>query len=359
MRTKGSDNSQVIKITHSGLETGFCWWNSGMCVSFEGRLAVWMWTCVYLLRYPTLGILYQSVAMPHPCRLPAEYNQIPDFAKEKLRNIWKNYKSGTSCVAEQIATDVILTIVDIFSAKYRHAAESLEDQPTTARSVMIKSKLTSDDVQHHPTYLNPRHSALYQKLSTNMIPSRSYRKRSEPQKMYYTEDSIYIDDDTINPTTSAETSSKIHNNHYEHNPASNHIPPILADEVVHDENLETFEVPGFLKDASKDVINNFTKVWNDPNIPSESLRREMIHLLAVSLLTTKQLTAYNQYMRERRRCQQQLLLHVRHMSDEARKALKILAYAEPNEQVGIVNNFPRSVRRELRDFARRRARKCV
>uniref|UniRef100_A0A8R1XZT3 Uncharacterized protein n=1 Tax=Onchocerca volvulus TaxID=6282 RepID=A0A8R1XZT3_ONCVO len=295
MRTKGSDNSQVIKITHSGLETGFCWWNSGMCVSFEGRLAVWMWTCVYLLRYPTLGILYQSVAMPHPCRLPAEYNQIPDFAKEKLRNIWKNYKSGTSCGAEQIATDVILTIVDIFSAKYRHA------------------------------------------------------------------DSIYIDDDTINPTTSAETSSKIHNNHYEHNPASNHIPPILADEVVHDEvpNLETFEVPGFLKDASKDVINNFTKVWNDPNIPSESLRREMIHLLAVSLLTTKQLTAYNQYMRERRRCQQQLLLHVRHMSDEARKALKILAYAEPNEQVGIVNNFPRSVRRELRDFARRRARKCV
>lgn len=36
-------------------------------------------------------------------------------------------------------------------------------------------------------------------------------------------------------------------------------------------------------------------------------------------------------MRERRRCQQQLLLHIRQMSDEARKALNILAYAEPNE----------------------------
>ncbi|OZC08360.1 hypothetical protein X798_04560 [Onchocerca flexuosa] len=308
-----------------------------MCVSFKGRLAVWMWTCVYLLRYLTLGILYQSVAMPHPCRLPAEYDQIPDFAREKLRNC----------------------IPSVLSHTYANV-ENSEDQPTTVRSVMIKSKLSSDDVQQHSTYLNPRHSTLYQKLTVDMVPSRSYQKRSEPQKMHYIEDSVYIDDDIINPITPAETSSKIHNNHYEYNPASNRIPSILADELVYDEvpNQETSEVPRFLQDASKDVINNFTKVRNDPNIPSESLRKEMIHLLAVSLLTTKQLTAYNQYMRERRHCQQQLLLDVRHLSDEARKALKILAYAEPNEQVGIVNNSPPSVRRELRDFARRRTRKC-
>ncbi|VDP12778.1 unnamed protein product [Onchocerca flexuosa] len=236
---------------------------------------------------------------------------------------------------------------------------------------MIKSKLSSDDVQQHSTYLNPRHSTLYQKLTVDMVPSRSYQKRSEPQKMHYIEDSVYIDDDIINPITPAESihfikmsfilrsktfqygeyeseqnliisaSSKIHNNHYEYNPASNRIPSILADELVYDEvpNQETSEVPRFLQDASKDVINNFTKVRNDPNIPSESLRKEMIHLLAVSLLTTKQLTAYNQYMRERRHCQQQLLLDVRHLSDEARKALKILAYAEPNEQVGVGELF--------------------
>ncbi|KAM3727008.1 Protein PNG1 [Dirofilaria immitis] len=313
-----------------------------------------MWTYLHLLCYPALGILYQNVAMPYPCRLPAEYNQIPDFAREKLQSIWKNYKSGTSCVAEQIATDVLLAIVDIFSTKYHHE----EGYSTTARSSIMKQKFASDDVQQ---YLIPRYSTSYQKLLSNMISSRLHQKRSEPQKQYYTEDSIYIDDDTINPTATAETSSEIHNNRYGYNSASNRISTILADKAVYDEVpiLETSELPEFLKDASKDVINNFTKVWTDPNIPSEGLRKEMIHLLAVSLLTTKQLTAYNEYMSERRRCQRQLLLHVRRMSDEAQKALKILVYAEPNEQFALVNNFPRSVRRELQNFARQKTGKCA
>ncbi|VBB27075.1 unnamed protein product [Acanthocheilonema viteae] len=215
-----------------------------------------MWIFLYLLHYPVFEILHQSVAtsVSRPCRLPPEYNQMPDFAKEKLRSICfigeiimqmhrQNYKSGKSCVAEQIATDVVLTAVNIFPAKHQHK--------------------------------------------------------------------------------------------------------------------ETFELPEFLNDASKDIINNFTKVWNDADIPSEGLREEMIHLLAVSLLTTKQLTAYNQYTKERRRCQRQLLFHIRQMSNEARKALNILAYAEPNERFGIAKNFPRSIRHELRNFARRRSEKCI
>ncbi|CAG9537224.1 unnamed protein product [Cercopithifilaria johnstoni] len=231
-----------------------------------------MWIFLYVLYYLVLGILHQSVAVPRPCRLPPEYNQAPGLVKEKLRSIWENYKSGKSCVAEQIATDVILTTVNTFPAKYRQ-----------------------------------------------------------------------------------KVNSEIYNSRYGYNSTSN-LPPTLEDEAVYDEVpiSEIFELPEFLKDANEDVINSFTKVWNDPDIPSEGLREEMIHLLAVSLLTTKQLTAYNRYMRERRRCQRQLLFHIRQMSDEARKALNILAYAEPNEQFGIAKNFPRSIRRELRNFARRR-----
>ncbi|EFO23391.1 hypothetical protein LOAG_05092 [Loa loa] len=239
-----------------------------------------MWVFLYFLHCPAFGILHQCIAasVPRPCRLPPEYNQMPDFAREKLRSIWENYKSGKSCVAEQIATDVILTVVNIFPTKYRHAVS----------------------------------------------PAR-------------------------------------YNSHYEYNSASDHISPTPEDEAVYNEVpiSETFELPEFLKGASKNIIDNFTKVWNDPNIPSEGLREEMIHLLAVSLLSTKELTAYNRYMKERRHCQQQLLLHIRQMSDEARKALNILAYIEPDERFGTVENFSPSIRRELKDFARRRAGKCI
>uniref|UniRef100_A0A0R3S6M8 Uncharacterized protein n=1 Tax=Elaeophora elaphi TaxID=1147741 RepID=A0A0R3S6M8_9BILA len=200
-----------------------------------------------------------------PCRLPPEYSRMPDFAREKLRSIWysgmqimmqmlrENYKSGKSCVAEQIATDVVLTAVNILSSKYRYK---------------VNSK-------------NGRYG--YHSITING-PSRT-----------------------------------------------------LEDEAVYDEVpvSEIFQLPEFLKDGSKDIINSFTKVWNDTDIPSEGLREEAIHLLAVSLLTTKQLTAYNQYMRERRRCQRQLLFHIRQMSNEARKALNILAYAEPNERLKV------------------------
>ncbi|KAL3981879.1 hypothetical protein ACH3XW_44875 [Acanthocheilonema viteae] len=237
-----------------------------------------MWIFLYLLHYPVFEILHQSVAtsVPRPCRLPPEYNQMPDFAKEKLRSIWQNYKSGKSCVAEQIATDVVLTAVNIFPAKHQH-----------------------------------------------------------------------------------KVNSKIYNGRYGYNSTSN-LSLILEDAVYDVVPIsETFELPEFLNDASKDIINNFTKVWNDADIPSEGLREEMIHLLAVSLLTTKQLTAYNQYTKERRRCQRQLLFHIRQMSNEARKALNILAYAEPNERFGITKNFPRSIRHELRNFARRRSEKCI
>lgn len=40
-------------------------------------------------------------------------------------------------------------------------------------------------------------------------------------------------------------------------------------------------------------------------------------------------------MTERRRCQRQFLFHVQQMSNEAREALNILAYAEPNERFGV------------------------
>ncbi|VDO24086.1 unnamed protein product [Brugia timori] len=239
-----------------------------------------MWVILCLLHYSEFNILHQSIAasVSRPCRLPPEYNQMPDFAREKLRHIWENYKSGESCVAEQIATDVILTVVNIFPTKYRHAV-----------------------------------------------------------------------------------SSEIYSSRYGYNSVSDRVSSTPENEAVYDEVpiSETFELPEFLKDANKDIINNFTKLWNDRNIPSEGLREEMIHLLAVSLLTRNQLTAYNQYMRERRRCQQQLLLHMRQISDEARKALNILAYAEPDEWFGIVKNFPRNIRLELKDFTRRKGVKCV
>uniref|UniRef100_A0A915PIX3 Uncharacterized protein n=1 Tax=Setaria digitata TaxID=48799 RepID=A0A915PIX3_9BILA len=372
----------------------------------QGRLPGQMWICLCILQYPVLAILRRS-AVSQPCGLPPGYNQMSDFAKAKLQNIWENYKPGASCFAEQIATDVILTIVDNFFTKYgredtkngtflsfsttsplpapqniqystsssrnpvqyvvkqRAGENSNEKNSTTAQFFTIKSNLTSNDVHQHPPYLIPLYSTPLQMLASNIIPSKSYRKRNEPERTNPTEDSIYeltyTDDDIVNPKITLEKSSEINSSRHGYNLTENLVSRTAADEAVYDEvpTLEISGIPEFLKDANTNVIDSFMEVWSDPNIPSESLRKEMIHLLAVSLLTTEQLTAYNHYMNERRRCQRQLLLQMRQMSDEAQKALNILAYADPDEQFEIAMNFPNDIRHELKNFAQRRTGKCI
>lgn len=57
-----------------------------------------------------------------------------------------------------------------------------------------------------------------------------------------------------------------------------------------------------------------------------------IHLLAVSLLTAEQLTAYDKYATDCRQLQRHLLLQLCQMSTEAQKELGKVGNTEPEEQ---------------------------
>uniref|UniRef100_A0A915AYL2 Uncharacterized protein n=1 Tax=Parascaris univalens TaxID=6257 RepID=A0A915AYL2_PARUN len=112
----------------------------------------------------------------------------------------------------------------------------------------------------------------------------------------------------------------------------------------------------FLKTLGPQLRRIFENVMNDPDIPSEGLRREKIHLLAVSLLNPDQLLAYNKYATDRRERARAHRTELAKLSNEARKAFRVIARAEPSHQYVVAKDLPAKVRRELKNFAAARVR---
>ncbi|VDO25092.1 unnamed protein product [Haemonchus placei] len=78
----------------------------------------------------------------------------------------------------------------------------------------------------------------------------------------------------------------------------------------------------FLHSAAPEVRRKFERVWNDDDIPSESLRNLKIHTLAVSLLTAKQLEEYNRWATKRRYVLKARERELSHLSAAAKRALR-------------------------------------
>uniref|UniRef100_A0A0N4U575 Rubis-subs-bind domain-containing protein n=1 Tax=Dracunculus medinensis TaxID=318479 RepID=A0A0N4U575_DRAME len=102
----------------------------------------------------------------------------------------------------------------------------------------------------------------------------------------------------------------------------------------------------FLKGTDESVKKKFMSLYNDPDVPSEIARREKIHLLAVSLLTSEQLDAYNKYATSMKRRTSAYAARLRQLSPTAREALYTIAL--------IAQNLSKNVRNELKRFALRR-----
>uniref|UniRef100_A0A915EC36 Uncharacterized protein n=1 Tax=Ditylenchus dipsaci TaxID=166011 RepID=A0A915EC36_9BILA len=100
----------------------------------------------------------------------------------------------------------------------------------------------------------------------------------------------------------------------------------------------------------------FQQVLDDPDIPSERRRQEEVHLLAVSFLNSRQLTAFNTWSTERRKRIKAREQQLHHLSRRARNALKRLALADEGsiEQRHQAQELPVNIQHELRSFARRR-----
>ncbi|KIH68958.1 hypothetical protein ANCDUO_00701 [Ancylostoma duodenale] len=78
----------------------------------------------------------------------------------------------------------------------------------------------------------------------------------------------------------------------------------------------------FLRSVPPDVRRKFEKVWNDEDLPSESLRTLKIQTLAVSLLTAKQLEEYNRWATKRRYVLKAREHELRQLSSDAKRTLR-------------------------------------
>ncbi|VDK45725.1 unnamed protein product [Anisakis simplex] len=126
--------------------------------------------------------------------------------------------------------------------------------------------------------------------------------------------------------------------------------PLLEPLSMNDEGVDEF-----LRGTTAKVRRKFKKTITDPDIPSEGLRREKLHLLAVSLLNSTQLTAYNKYATRRRLLDRQHLTRLAKLSKMARTAYGVISRAEPEYQfevrLFVAKSFPIEIRKELKRFA--------
>ncbi|KAI6235284.1 hypothetical protein M3Y95_00035300 [Aphelenchoides besseyi] len=126
-----------------------------------------------------------------------------------------------------------------------------------------------------------------------------------------------------------------------------------TDKVLNEKFYESQELSmPFLKGANPQVVRLFKEVMADPDVVSERRRQEEIHLLAVSYLNSKQLSAFNTWSSQRRKrikAREQVL---QPLSFVARDALKRLSLT-PSDQERKTTAFglPGDVRDELRAFA--------
>nr|pir hypothetical protein C02D4.1 - Caenorhabditis elegans [Caenorhabditis elegans] len=166
----------------------------------------------------------------------------------------RNHVAGTPCLKEIAIENDILDVIKSFEADSSSNSDRAEPASTT-------SGASSDPDYDH--------------IGTNggtPIPLLSATTFSSPTKKY---------------RSSADTDS------------DDYLDQTTFDDVAMMQ-FDSVQAP-FLRSASPYVKSEFQKIWEDQNIPSESLRTLKIQTLAVSLLTSKQLTEYNRWATKRRR----------------------------------------------------------
>ncbi|CAJ0575081.1 unnamed protein product, partial [Mesorhabditis spiculigera] len=120
------------------------------------------------------------------------------------------------------------------------------------------------------------------------------------------------------------------------------------------EKFDTPDAP-FLQGASAGVRRQFMKTWGDKDIVSEPLRAQKIQLLAVSLLTGKQLEKYNAWATKRRRVLKAREQELSELSPAAKRMLRRLSNSHDTRNISI---HPK-IKQELRTFIERHRRRVA
>lgn len=88
------------------------------------------------------------------CELPSNINQLPEFAQEEIRAVWKNYVPGDDCKQELIITDDIIAVLDMLDKDIDRQTPKHENivAPTEARP----DHLTTVFPSRHETLITTR-----------------------------------------------------------------------------------------------------------------------------------------------------------------------------------------------------------
>uniref|UniRef100_A0A8R1EJG2 Uncharacterized protein n=1 Tax=Caenorhabditis japonica TaxID=281687 RepID=A0A8R1EJG2_CAEJA len=206
----------------------------------------------------------------------------------------KNYIPGTPCQKEQAIEDDILDVIKSFE--------------TENNSVDIKETTIASVRSHDLDYFQNEASG---RTTVTLSPGRSFRNVKD------VDNDDYIDQTTFDDVAMMQ--------------------------------FDNVRAP-FLRTASSDVKEEFRRVWQDINIPSESLRAFKIQMLAVSLLSSQQLSEYNRWATKRRRVLKAREQEIRSLSNEAKRALRDLSVAKDEATQILV---PLEIKKELTTFVQR------
>ncbi|KAI6176850.1 hypothetical protein M3Y97_00843300 [Aphelenchoides bicaudatus] len=334
------------------------------------------------------------------CDLPENINQLPE----------RNYVPGDDCKQELVITDDILAVLDMLDKDLeRHTTKTGEKLGTNLRA---DQAITDFPIQHETliptraieTGLNINNTLPSLQLQTEVttilppiIASDTTQKiantASNEEEIDYSD---FITTSASNVEPSKYTvSQKAHPKSVESSeqpfaftgsPSVTFSPDFTpTTRLVHDyaepRDTETVtsravrimkvRIPTDYEDFEKQKYpngyaehkNNFKprkdrkglaqrQVMNDPDVVSEQRRQEEIHLLAVSYLNSKQLTAFNSWSSQRRKrikAREQMLYP---LSFKAREALKHLALTpDDEERRSTAQELPGELRDELKAFA--------
>ncbi|KAF8355472.1 jud-4 [Pristionchus pacificus] len=350
-----------------------------------------------------------SAQIDKRCGLPPNHASLPEFAKEELQAIWKDYVPGAPCKKEIELTDEILKVLDEFGSDFEtdtatsssavvsgndsSGSASITDVETTTEEVTTPEPPIERQHFVPPATLKPRRTKTstwapridgastpnYRRIASSTVKhnddyydyhdpaptqgkvAKSLQKIGSPAFKDYGDVELLRDrkrknlDDNIGnffrtttrkpveyhsrkATTGAGAPRQFHDYDFKLNDYSD-------DFNVH---FDTPDAP-FLKNVPPKVREEFERLWNNDDIPSESLRAEKVHLLAVSLLNGEQLEIYNNWATNRKKALKAREDEMQNLTPKARAALRRIARDDGQDQMRLAP----SIKRELIGFARR------
>uniref|UniRef100_A0A0N5AHZ5 Uncharacterized protein n=1 Tax=Syphacia muris TaxID=451379 RepID=A0A0N5AHZ5_9BILA len=275
----------------------------------------------------------QRLSKIFDCRTLTPLDSVPEFAQQELYDIWKEYRKGKLYKNELADTRNLLTVLAIFDNQLSSSENTAYKNP----EILVR-RVDNDDARM--SYSN----------SDKRNPRMAFGSNLPIWNPDDDFDNSILDRSTVDPihrnwlqqttTTTTEVYAPFQHSRHEYNsPISECGETNNAVEETSATAETISQKYDFLNGASTEVINEFLKVWNDDDIPSESLRDEKIHRLAVSLLDEQQLLAYNAYatrkrLRARVHAQMQ---NVKALSNDARHALKALIRAAPSQRPKVLS----------------------